>query len=460
MMINSIHTAFGFLCRQHPLHAARDDCSPLLRRFQGAPQGRPVQITLVMTHPEEEFLGSAPDGALAREKPFSEETLRGKGSFTTLSPTHFLHHLTPPLPGGVAGGSCIRGLVSKKKKRYSENGFNLDLSYITERIIAMGYPSTGTESCYRNPMSEAKRFFEQQHATDRVKVYNLCCEREYPSEHFGGRVEIYPFPDHNAPPFEMIRPLCLSVEKWLDEHPKNVVAIHCKAGKGRTGVMVCALLLHGGLFTKAADAMNYYARSRTIDNKGLTIPSQIRYVEYYETLLQSGRMLCPQLRINHVRFNGLLPGGLSLVVVVRNNRRNHETPAVSRAAGLESFISVPLGVAVAGDVKFEVFRVNIFGRLKPFCHFWVHTAFMDYGSIGASGNDTVIKKVGLDKLNKDKLNRIVAGDFSVSINADLVSSATDFCHHITQRRSLLRVSHPSSRYPSTRASFTPMSPAS
>jgi phosphatidylinositol-3,4,5-trisphosphate 3-phosphatase/dual-specificity protein phosphatase PTEN len=290
----------------------------------------------------------------------------------------------------------------------------------------MGYPSLGVESCYRNPMSEAKRFFEELHGLERVKVYNLCCEREYPSSHFDGRVEIYPFPDHNAPPFEMIRPMCLSVEKWLDEHPKNIVAIHCKAGKGRTGVMVCALLLHGGLFHSAVDAMNYYARARTVDNKGLTIPSQIRYVEYYEHLLQNGRMLCPQLRINNVRFQGLLPSSISLVVVVRNNRRNHETPPVTRATAFDTHLSVPLGVAVAGDVKFEVFRVNLFGQLKPFCHFWVHTSFLEYGNVGASGNDTSIKKVGLDRMDKDRMNRITSGDFSVSINADLVSSAPDF----------------------------------
>jgi phosphatidylinositol-3,4,5-trisphosphate 3-phosphatase/dual-specificity protein phosphatase PTEN len=186
--------------------------------------------------------------------------------------------------------------------------------------------------------------------------------------------------------------------------------------------MVCALLLHGGLFVRAVDAMNYYARARTVDNKGLTIPSQIRYVEYYEILLQNGPTLCPQLRVNHVRFSGLLPGRMSLVVIVRNNRRSHEAPAVSRATASDNHVTVPLGVAIAGNAKFEVFRVNIFGRLKPLCHFWVHTSFMEYGTVGASsGNDTVINKVGLDKINKDKTNRMVSGDFSVSINSDLVS---------------------------------------
>ena len=80
-------------------------------------------------------------------------------------------------------------------------------------------------------MSETKRFLQQIHGLERVKVYNLCCEREYSSAHFDGRVEIYPFPDHNAPPFEMIRPMCLSVEKWLDEHPKTLLPFTAKREK-------------------------------------------------------------------------------------------------------------------------------------------------------------------------------------------------------------------------------------
>jgi hypothetical protein len=57
-----------------------------------------------------------------------------------------------------------------------EGGFDLDMAYITENIIAMGFPagdiSSGilgyVEGFYRNHMEEVIKFFETQH-----KVYRL-----------------------------------------------------------------------------------------------------------------------------------------------------------------------------------------------------------------------------------------------------------------------------------------------
>jgi hypothetical protein len=64
-----------------------------------------------------------------------------------------------PWYGSVFTMNSLRGVVSKKKRRFQKDGFDLDLSYITPQILAMGFPSIGSDASYRNPMPEVQRFF-------------------------------------------------------------------------------------------------------------------------------------------------------------------------------------------------------------------------------------------------------------------------------------------------------------
>lgn len=82
--------------------------------------------------------------------------------------------------------------------RFTQDGFDLDLTYVTEQVIAMSYPSNGRMSLYRNPINEVGRFFDTKH-TGHYKIYNLCSERSYKPEHFNGPFERFKIDDHFVP---------------------------------------------------------------------------------------------------------------------------------------------------------------------------------------------------------------------------------------------------------------------
>ncbi|XP_057546185.1 phosphatidylinositol 3,4,5-trisphosphate 3-phosphatase and protein-tyrosine-phosphatase PTEN2A [Amaranthus tricolor] len=185
-----------------------------------------------------------------------------------------------------------RHVVSQNKRRYQENGYDLDMTYITENIIAMGFPagdmSSGffgyVEGLYRNHMEDVISFLESHHK-DKYKVYNLCSERLYDASLFEGKVASCPFDDHNCPPIRLILSFCQSAYSWLKEDIENVVVVHCKAGMARTGLMISSLLLYLKFFPTAEESIDYYNQKRCFDGKALVLPSQIRYVKYFERTL-------------------------------------------------------------------------------------------------------------------------------------------------------------------------------
>ena len=199
----------------------------------------------------------------------------------------------PELPKNVKTANIMKRLVSKQKRRYQDENFDLDMSYITDRVIAMGYPSIGCETVYRNSLVDVVDFFHKKH-NDKVKIYNLCLEKEriYNKNLFSkSYVGLFPATDHNPCPIKLILEFCIDICLYLLKNPNSVAAVHCKAGKGRTGVMICSYLVFSHLCESSEKAFRYYARIRTKDNTGVTIPSQKRYIKYFETFLQAN--FCP-----------------------------------------------------------------------------------------------------------------------------------------------------------------------
>ncbi|KAL2240374.1 UNVERIFIED_CONTAM: Phosphatidylinositol 3,4,5-trisphosphate 3-phosphatase and protein-tyrosine-phosphatase PTEN1 [Sesamum indicum] len=176
----------------------------------------------------------------------------------------------------------LRNLVSKQRRRMLVAGYDLDMTYITDRLLAMSFPAERVRAMYRNPMWQVKSVLDMRHQ-GYYKVYNLCIEEDYDESHFHGRVERYPFDDNHVPPLAMIKEFCEDVHSWLSSDPKNIAVVHCMAGKGRTGLMVSCYLVYTGM--SAEKALQVYAERRTTNNEGVSIASQRRYVAYWEKAL-------------------------------------------------------------------------------------------------------------------------------------------------------------------------------
>lgn len=363
--------------------------------------------------------------------------------------------------------SVLQKLVSKEKRRYKGHGFDLDLAYINKKIIAMGFPSESMEATYRNPMKEVIRFLDQFHK-DHYKVYNLCSERGYDPEKFYNRVAVYPFDDHNAPPFELILQFCKDVEEWLKQDEANVAVIHCKAGKGRTGLMVCAWLLFSKQEKTVDEALYFYGMMRTQDNKGVTIPSQVRYIQYFHESLTNGTPIVePKLMLlNRIVFHTIPKSGnvndINFTIQVgkshvftykdyvekmklkdepkvvkvdkkkkkqkEKEQKEKDQKEKGKENGENGKEEVAEDPAEEGTVTFECGHVPVIADVKVdfdrqgnrIFQFWFNTAFVKE-PLHSSESDPkaqkhlIIAKTGLDKANKDKKHKDYDKDFCVEL---------------------------------------------
>ncbi|KAI8072797.1 protein-tyrosine phosphatase-like protein [Gongronella butleri] len=175
----------------------------------------------------------------------------------------------------------IKRRVSENRQRYTYANIELDLSYITNRIIAMSFPGQGLEGMYRNHVDDVKKFLDERHGSH-YKVFNLRSEKGY-DNHLQNQSD-YAFDDHQVPTLDLMNRFCTDAARWLDADNENIVVVHCKAGKGRTGLMIAVLLLYTNVASTADDAMRIYGSQRTIDGRGITVPSQARYIRYFEAV--------------------------------------------------------------------------------------------------------------------------------------------------------------------------------
>ena len=61
------------------------------------------------------------------------------------------------------------------------------------------------------------------------------------------------------------------VTREMTKRKEPLIVVHCKAGKGRTGMMICALLVFLGKFRSHEEAIRHYNEVRAENGNALTI---------------------------------------------------------------------------------------------------------------------------------------------------------------------------------------------
>ncbi|XP_054576251.1 phosphatidylinositol 3,4,5-trisphosphate 3-phosphatase TPTE2-like [Eptesicus fuscus] len=323
-----------------------------------------------------------------------------------------------------------RRMVSGNKRRYMKDGFDLDLTYITERIIAMSFPSSGKESFYRNPIQEVVRFLDTKHR-NHYQVYNLCRERSYDPKYFHYRVHRIMIDDHNVPSLSEMVEFSKEAQNWMAQDDKNIVVIHCKGGKGRTGTMACACLIVCEIFTTAEESLYYFGERRTDKTtshkfQGVETPSQNRYVGYFADVKNIYNLTLPPRKVLTIKkiviysIHGVGKGSgddLKVQIIMhqkivffcsasKNCRVVHD---IERDRVIIHLCNCPL---LYDDVKVQFLSSDLpkFYDNCPF-FFWFHTSFIENNRLYLSRNE-------LDNPHKPKAWKIYRPEFAVEIYFD------------------------------------------
>ncbi|XP_068383120.1 phosphatidylinositol 3,4,5-trisphosphate 3-phosphatase TPTE2-like isoform X2 [Eschrichtius robustus] len=320
-----------------------------------------------------------------------------------------------------------RRMVSGNKRRYRKDGFDLDLTYVTERIIAMSFPSSGKQSFYRNPIKEVVRFLDTKHQ-NHYRVYNLCSERAYDAKYFHDRVRRYMIDDHNVPSLSEMVAFSKEVKEWMAQDEENIAVIHCKGGKGRTGTMICAYLLASEIFATAEDSLYYFGERRTDKStsskfQGIETPSQNRFVGYFAMVKNTYNLTLPpmkKLTIKNIVIYSIHGNGNDLKVQIIMQRKPVFFCSASKNCGIvhdaetdRVIINLSNCPPLYDEVKVKFLSSSDLPKYYDDCpfFFWFHTSFIQ-------NNRLYLSRSELDNPHKPKAWKIYRPEFAVEVYFD------------------------------------------
>ena len=271
--------------------------------------------------------------------------------------------------------SLLTGVVSYPRNKYTQDGNNLDLAYITDDIIVMSLPAlTFPQNYYRNQLHKVKEFLDS--LSRPYKVFEFRAEGAgYPDSAFDGRVQHFPFPDHHPPPFRLLPKIADAMREHLSQ-PGALAVLHCKAGKGRSGLCACTYLVAHRGWQESEARRNFTERRMRRGFEGVSIPSQQRYLRYVQRWTDDGK----KYRDMRIRIDALevmnLRSGYQLAVrafaqdgEVIETVHEFSSTAEASVAGSVTKLTPSRDVVITSDVCIYI------SKGTSWAHFWFNTFF-------------------------------------------------------------------------------------
>lgn len=324
----------------------------------------------------------------------------------------------------------FRKLVSGKRNRLDHSRYDLDISYITDRVLAMSFPaSSKVEKMYRNNIVSVADYLDEAHPGRAYWIYNLS-NRRVETQHFHHRVLAFEWEDHHSPQLLVLFQCCEHIFNFLNEDVRNVAILHCNAGKGRTGTAISCYLLFSSLADNFLHAMVFYGWRRFRNGRGVTQPAQQRYVQYFEKAFKQ-EVRSPSLKLLQGIIVHKLPSNTGQIIepcveildgknfqVIWSDhpkhRKDKQGSKVTISYSVKQHARMMLhigdenqGVDICGDVFFRIINAK---NNKLICRFAINTSFIKPGQ-----QKYVLKRTAVDP-DSIALNPAFDPNFQIQLN--------------------------------------------
>mmetsp|Transcript_61956 Transcript_61956/g.107931 ORF Transcript_61956/g.107931 Transcript_61956/m.107931 type:complete len:723 (+) Transcript_61956:65-2233(+) len=288
-----------------------------------------------------------------------------------------------------AEASRVQALAEAELRRNFLEG-DCQVFEVRPELIVIEFPS-------EDKITDLSARLNRDHA-QRMLIYNMS-ERKYDASCFNGEVVDVAFRGLPAPPLMLLMELCLSAHHWLASDAQNVLVVHCFMGFSRSAVFLSCFLAFRGLHAHPVDALHEVCKSLRIDDAHTVLPSQRRYLTYFQQCNQGMTPSLSRLRFLRASLNGIPrlesegPVAMFPYIEVWNQGElvyssftgrpqaegEGDRPTAVGADEPSVQFQLPSSVIITGDVLVRLRHVRQDGSRETACRLAFNTAFVPEG---------------------------------------------------------------------------------